>query len=397
MRASVTTGLLLCLLLCACNEDGALGVAPVGPRGDGATAGGGDGAGGGLDDAGSVTPGDPNRFLGNGCRASDPEANAPWPTAAQGRARRNRAAVAGPRRANRLFAQDLGGGWLSAPVVATDGTVAIGTFDGHVHVLDGRTGARKWSAQLLGSVGGLTIGCGGELFVSSPPRIVSFDLRSGTRRFDVPVGSVAILNPGLTISGDILFVGTNSNTVLALDTRSGAVRWSYKGDSTFAPTAAVGLDGTLYVGSGGGRVHALDGQTGALRWRSDDLGPILGYPVLRSEEELVVLTQRGLYRVATRDGASSRFDGDPPRAPPSIDEGVVFTGTDVSATLEPGGVDSRVFLGNVGATLRVQARWDSKVSWEINDGTRLNQSPVIGADGIVYLTTFEGVLMAYGP
>jgi outer membrane protein assembly factor BamB len=129
-----------------------------------------------------------------------------------------------------------------APPVARDGVVYVGDRDGRFHAVRGSDGEPLW----------------------------------------VWSGGVAI-DGRATIGPDVVyFVDTRCNLV-ALDRRSGTLRWrqplhneffaggSLPDNPTFNHRAAVPLldAGTLYVGSGDGGLYALDADTGAVRWRHE--------------------------------------------------------------------------------------------------------------------------------
>ncbi len=60
--------------------------------------------------------------------------------------------------------------------------------------------------------------------------------------------------------------GGGGGSVRALDTRSGAERWTFFADGPvrFAPVAA---GGKVYAGSDDGYLYCLDAQTGAVAWK----------------------------------------------------------------------------------------------------------------------------------
>ncbi|MGD8239677.1 MAG: PQQ-binding-like beta-propeller repeat protein, partial [Armatimonadota bacterium] len=78
-------------------------------------------------------------------------------------------------------------------------------------------------------------------------------------RFDVAYEPV--------VMGKTMFVGSpRTDSVTALDTDTGAVKWVYYADGPvrFAPVA---WQGKLYFVSDDGHLHCLDAATGALRWK----------------------------------------------------------------------------------------------------------------------------------
>ena len=105
----------------------------------------------------------------------------------------------------------------SSPVIGAEGTVYVGSYDGKIYALDGKTGAKKWEFET-----------GRE--VESSPAIGS----DGT-----------------------VYIGSKAEKVYARDGKSGTKRWEFEtGDDVYS-SPAIGSDGTVYVGSDDKKVYAL--------------------------------------------------------------------------------------------------------------------------------------------
>ena len=127
----------------------------------------------------------------------------------------------------------------------------------------------------------------GVMYVTEPPSTVSaLDARTGKRlwKWTPQMGSDVLhigfpeVNRGVAVLDSTLYVGTLNAHLVALDARSGAVRWDVEvadnaiGFSlTLAPLA---LDGKIIVGVSGaeagvrGFIDAYDPETGELLWRT---------------------------------------------------------------------------------------------------------------------------------
>lgn len=100
-------------------------------------------------------------------------------------------------------------------------------------------------------------------------KLIALDARTGALRWAVELASSS-LAPAL-ISGDKVIVITNSGTIFGLDINSGATVWQY---ATQVPNTSVrgmakplALDArTVLIGGADGRIHALDTMTGAPVW-----------------------------------------------------------------------------------------------------------------------------------
>lgn len=69
-----------------------------------------------------------------------------------------------------------------------------------------------------------------------------------------------------TVSGGIVYVGSNDGKLYALNATPGAKKWSYTTGGQVSSSPAF-ANGTVYVGSYDGYVYALKAGTGALVWK----------------------------------------------------------------------------------------------------------------------------------
>ncbi len=126
----------------------------------------------------------------------------------------------------------------------------------------------------------------GVMYVTEPPtKVTALDLRTGRslwtwqRTMPLVVRTIGFgpTNRGVAILDDTLYVGTLDCYLIALDAKSGAVRWDTKvadnltGHSLTA--APLAIDGKIIVGISGGEagirgfLDAYDAKTGKLAWR----------------------------------------------------------------------------------------------------------------------------------
>lgn len=99
--------------------------------------------------------------------------------------------------------------------------------------------------------------------------------------FGFPGASMAFSQPA--VAHGVVFVGSDSGAVYALDAQSGRIRWSFRAHAAVR-TGFVIDGGLLYFGDQHGAVYALDASSGSLRWQAQaDLHPaamITGTPQL---------------------------------------------------------------------------------------------------------------------
>ncbi len=159
---------------------------------------------------------------------------------------------------------------ISSPSVV-DGTVYVGSRDGHMYALDQRTGAFKWRADHQMS------------WAMSSPAVVDGEVYSGT---------------------------SDGTFVHALDGGSGAELWRFVAEGYTWSSPAVTTQG-VYIGDAGGNVWALDRATGTVRWSyraRGGLGPVVrraGGNGLRD-----AVSPAGVVRGVAEDPVDGRVRGD---------------------------------------------------------------------------------------
>ena len=127
----------------------------------------------------------------------------------------------------------------------------------------------------------------GVMYLTEPPSsVTAVDVRSGRPLWgympDIPSDVIVIgsppVNRGVAILDGTVFLGTVHGHLVALDARSGGVRWDVVvGDNKsgyYLTLAPLALDGKVIVGVSGaetgirGFIDAYDAKTGKLAWRT---------------------------------------------------------------------------------------------------------------------------------
>ncbi len=207
-----------------------------------------------------------------------------------------------------LWRTSLGGGVAGSPIVA-GGQVIVGANDGLLYALDFDTGAILWTFQVGGGITRPAAVAEDVVFVAGTDHVlhavdlvthqerwryagastnaiptvvgqlvligsvdhavVALDQATGAERWRLPVVGTAT---SAAVAGDIAYVGGDlDGQIYAIDTRTGALLWSYQSGATGMLTPAL-FDGTLYVSAQdppgrNAQLVALDATTGAVRWR----------------------------------------------------------------------------------------------------------------------------------
>ena len=182
-----------------------------------------------------------------------------------------------------IFQTDILDTMETSPIVV-NGVMFVTTAFDHVYALDAKTGEQIW--EYKHKMGPVTTYCCGPN------------------------------NRGVAVYGDNVYLGTLDAKLVALDAKTGAVKWSKdiadpeKGYSeTMAPTAVKGL---ILIGTNGGEygirgfVKAFDAATGDLKWTFDTT-PENSQGVWAKTDA----TGRDMHRDIDAEKAAYAKDGDP--------------------------------------------------------------------------------------
>jgi outer membrane protein assembly factor BamB len=178
-------------------------------------------------------------------------------------------------------------------VVAADGVVVVGDWDLYAFRAD--SGERLWAfhpAEGYGPGNFLGQHSGGLVFSGSPSgRLYAVDLKTGAQRWRAPVNTdvlTSVFEPAtdgrIVVAGFTVFSGPDRGGVIAVDAETGRERWRFMFPQPDDPTRSTYRSGgpvltadLAFVADGDGRVWALDLRTGAVRWSVPPLsGPFDG-------------------------------------------------------------------------------------------------------------------------
>ncbi len=145
----------------------------------------------------------------------------------------------------------------------------------------------------------------------------------------------ASIESSAAIVGGVVYVGSMSGYLLAIDLATGKEKWKYKAAQQIEESSPAVASGTVYVGDLSGVFHAVDAVTGKAKWTFKTGGEIKSSPVVFTEggveKVLIGSYDQSLYCLNAKTGAvlwKFSING-PVHATPSINNGVAYlTGCD---------------------------------------------------------------------
>ncbi|MEZ6043587.1 MAG: PQQ-binding-like beta-propeller repeat protein [Planctomycetaceae bacterium] len=261
-------------------------------------------------------------------------------------------------------------GFKAAPLVTKD-AVYIGDEDGVLHALDRVTGKRLWKFTTDAEIAGCVSQFEDQLLLAShdsflyclsldgkevwkfqtndrvncSPAIAEhftflagcdehlrvIDVKSGEQFKDVELGSYLVASPAIV--GDILYVGTHTGEVVAMNWKTGEFTWRYSGDRTMPYHASAAVtDDLVIVGSHDKRLHAIDRISGQPRWNFATRARIECSAAVVGKRVYFGSGDGNLYALSLADGKEVwKFNaGKPVNAGIAIGEGCLVAGEDSS-------------------------------------------------------------------
>jgi outer membrane protein assembly factor BamB len=250
------------------------------------------------------------------------------------------------------WARLIGGRGFPPPAVAA-GVVCVGrNIDENLIGMDAETGRPLWEAP-TGYVsttpaierGVVYLGCEGR--GSGPGYFLAVDLKTGRERWRQPSRAPENLPPAVV--DDMVYFTSTTRAALALDRRTGALRWRYQfaGLSPYLAghTAPAVHNDVVYFG-GAGRIErgrdasylfAVDRHSGRELWRAMPVadprnrlrGEVLEHTPVVSEGAVLCVSRQAMY-CFDAEGAGLRWrwpSEDGPLTAPAVHNGVAYVGS----------------------------------------------------------------------
>src|SRR5438477_10624191 len=177
-------------------------------------------------------------------------------------------------------AQTIPDAWdifTSSPAVA-NGKVYFGSGDGNVYAADAQTGVLQWKFATGDVVHSSPAVVERTVYIGSwDSHLYAIDAESGQQRWTFKGGEdntihnqVGFQSSPAVVDGTV-YVGCRDAHVYAIDAATGKKRWDYPTSKSWVIGTPAVRDGTVYVGtSDSSRLMALDARTGRLRFNFDN-------------------------------------------------------------------------------------------------------------------------------
>lgn len=330
--------------------------------------------------------------------------------------------VIGPirrRQALRLVSMSMLPAWLAPTAsameyVATDSWPQFGHDAGNTGYNPAGTGTstsleRVWTYDTGGPVGSSPAVADGTVYVGTESNaLLALDAADGTRRWRFDTETSVTTSPA--VHDGTVFVGTEGSVLYAVDASNGSVKWQYSlGDrGVHSPTVA---GDTIYVGGVNQPLHAVTAKSGDRKWLTPFEGTILAPAV---DDCGVYALGNRLHGVAIESG-TARWQTEGWRtlfAAPAVAERTVYVNpynrpfhafdarsgellweADAgNGASSPAVAHDHVVVGQKSGLVDLHAG-DGSERWTVETDAAVNSSPAIVGD-VVYVGSDDGLIHA---
>ena len=289
------------------------------------------------------------------------------------------------------------GNWVdSSPALSHDGTeVYVGSWDNKLYAISTTDGSEVWSYETNSYVtSSPAVGINGRIYFGSMDSIFYALEKNGTKAWEYFAGQPIFSSPSIGQEGTIYF-GDENGTLHAVNP-DGSVKWTYEveevADTNKSILSSPALDalGNIYFGSGNGYCYSLsdDGEQASLNWKYQTGDRVDASPVLGSTEEVFFVSRDGYLRSlplfsATTDNLANweKFVGDVFYSSPVVDaNGRVYV---IGYT---GGGENHLFAYDANGS----KAWDSNVSDPpFSIDAVVDSSLLLDQNGALYFGCFD--------
>jgi len=172
----------------------------------------------------------------------------------------------------------------AATPLLLDGVLYAGSSDGGLYALDAATGGRLWRHEAGAPVfsGVARVGADTLAFGTMDGSVVLLDRRTRREIRRGHTGGGVVTTP--LVAGDRLIVGSRDYQLYGFNLADGTVAWKFSYWFSWIESTPVLRDGTVYIGASDySRVTALDPATGRARWSAEVHGMNWGSPLVTAD------------------------------------------------------------------------------------------------------------------
>jgi len=292
------------------------------------------------------------------------------------------------------------GGWVySSPAIGANGTIYVGSSD-KLYAIN-PDGSHSWNFTTGGSIrSSPAIGADGTIYVGSDDWKLWAINPDGSHSWNFTTGAGVWSSPAIGSDGTI-YVGSWDNNLYAINP-DGSHSWNFTAGNGIQSSPAIGANGTIYVGSWDSKLYAIN-PDGSQSWKRTGCA-VNSSPAIGADGTIYVGSNDGKLWAINPDGSTKwRFTtGGPVECSPAIGaDGTIYVGSNDGKLYAITGLLSPwpMFGQNPRRTGRSPYSCPASplLKWSFTTGYWVESSPAIGANGTIYVGSYDNRLYAINP
>ncbi|MBM4066249.1 MAG: hypothetical protein FJ266_11540 [Planctomycetes bacterium] len=269
----------------------------------------------------------------------------------------------------------------SSPAVGTDGVVYVGSNDDKVYAVN-PNGTLKWYYSTGGDVvSSPAVGTNSTVYVGSYDGKFYAITKDGALKKDKNLGNQVYSSPAVGNNEIIYIASRNDKYFYSLDSNLGT-RWRFRLLDSIDSSPAIGGNGTVYIGADILYAFTDSSSYWTYTTTSENEPLITSSPAISSSDNIYFGAESGFYALYS-DSTNKVFNvkrivntiGAIGRSSPAID------------------ASGNVYICTNSGLYALDTNYVFKWTYPIKDE---NASPIIGADGTIYVHSSDGKLYAVG-
>ena len=209
--------------------------------------------------------------------------------------------------------------------------VIVGSHDSNLYCLSAADGSVVWKFPTLDRINCSPAVAENFTFVAGcDEHLRVINLETAEQKSDIPLGSYLIASPA--VLGDMLYVGTYTSEVVAINWKSEEIVWKYSDPTREQPyhASAAVTDKHVIAGGRDKQLHCIDRATGEGVWKFPTRAKIDSSPVIVGNRVFFGSSDRNVYGVNIETGEEAwKFNtGGDVTAAPAVGENVLVIGTE---------------------------------------------------------------------
>jgi len=208
--------------------------------------------------------------------------------------------------------------------------ILIGCEDENLYCLDD-SGKKLWKFNVPGGpvLASPAVVRGQTFLAGCDSKLHMIDIKTGQETAAVDIDGQTGCTPA--VHGDVLYLGTQSSQLLAIDVKKKEIIWTFEPETRKQPfnSSAAVTDDLVIVGNQNKRLYAVDRKTGKQVWTFVTEGQVDSSPVISGQRVYVGSMDGNLYVIDLIKGTEiQKIDlGSPIAASPAVSNGRLVIGT----------------------------------------------------------------------